>query len=81
MRQLSDSSPLIREILFMSDRRPTYKPGAVKTSSTSNLRDFAEYIEGQAKGMEQFGWKEVHGLRQWVSELRKKVYHDKALSD
>lgn len=48
---------------------------------TPNLQDFVEYVEGQAKDMEQFGWKEVHGLRQWISELRKKLCSSEALSE
>ncbi len=61
----------------MADRNPRYHAGIVTMSSSSNLRDFAEYVEKQAKGMEQFGWKEVHGLHQWVQELRRKARYER----
>ena len=52
-----------------------------RVNSPLNLNDFVEYVETQAKTMEQFGWKEGHGLRKWISELRKKSYQSKALGD
>ena len=65
----------------MSERRPIYNSSAGKIGLTSNLHDFVDYVERQVKGMEQYGWKEVHGLRQWISELRKKVSREEALSE
>lgn len=52
-----------------------------KASSPLHLNDFVEYVEKHARTMEQFGWKEGHGLRKWISELRRKSYQSKALGD
>jgi len=52
-----------------------------KVNSPLNLNDFVEYVEKQARTMEQSGWQEGHGLRKWISELRKRSYLSKALGD
>jgi hypothetical protein len=64
----------------MAERKAMHTINIGKRSSL-NLKEFAEYVESQAKNMELYGWREVHGLRKWVSELRKKQYQAKSFTE
>lgn len=52
-----------------------------KATSPTNMSEFVEYVEKQARTMELSGWKDVQGLRKWVLELRKKSIQLKALAE
>ncbi|MDY0042125.1 MAG: hypothetical protein RBS57_17575 [Desulforhabdus sp.] len=65
----------------MKERSVKFSVDVAKANAPFNLNDFVEYVENQAKAMEQSGWKEGHGLRKWVSELRRKSHLGRALGD
>lgn len=52
-----------------------------RATSPTNMNEFVEYVEKQARTMELSGWKDVQGLRQWVLELRKKSVQLKAFAE
>jgi hypothetical protein len=63
---------------MMAETKAVHSINIGKRSALS-LTGFVEFVERQAKTMELFGWREVHGLREWVSELRKKQYQLKEM--
>lgn len=65
----------------MTERKTARDVNANKPNAFLSLNDFVEYVEKQASTMERFGWKEGHGLRKWISELRNKSSRNIALEE